>query len=145
MKKPSGIGLDFGDAVDLGPVRDIASLARAIGALPDGSTVYLEGNSMAKEVREVVERLAVESSTTVQRGTIWPKPRIYHVPAGPEFLSALEDLAERHAIPEIGDHLVVYAGEQVLLSAYDLGDRVYVSRRLPPAVVDEVRARISAP
>jgi hypothetical protein len=145
MTKPRGIGLDLADAVDLGSVRDIAALARAIGALPDESTVYLEGNSMAEEVRAVVERFAVESSTTVQRGTIWPKPRIYHVPAGPEFLSALEDLAQRHAIPEIGDHLIVYAGEQVLLSAYDLGDRVYVWRRLSPAVVDEVRARISAP
>lgn len=144
MKKPSGIGLHPEDAVDMGRVRDIAALARAIGALPDESTVYLEGNSMAKDVREVLERFAVESSTTVKRGTIWPKPRIYHAPAGPEFLSALEDLAERHAIPEIGDHLIVYAGEQVLLSAYDLGDRVYVSRRLSPAVVEEVRARISA-
>jgi hypothetical protein len=145
MTKPSGTGLRPEDAVDMGPVRDIAALARAIGALPDERTVYLEGNSMAKGVREVVERFAVESSTTVHRGTIWPKPRIYHISAGPEFLSALEVLAERYAIPEIGDHLIVYAGEQVLLSAYDLGDRVYVSRHLSPAVVDEVRARLSAP
>jgi hypothetical protein len=145
MKKPSGIGLHPEDSVDMGPVRDIAALARAIGVLPDESTVYLEENNMAKEVREVVERFAVESSTTVQRGTIWPKPRIYHVPAGPEFLAALEDLAESHAIPEIGDHLVVYAGGQVLLAAYDLGGRVYVSRSLSPEVLAEVRARIAAP
>jgi hypothetical protein len=145
MKKPSGIGLHPEDAVDMGPVRDIAALARAIGVLPDESTVYLEENNMAKEVREVVERFAVESSTTVQRGTIWPKPRIYHVPAGPEFLAALEDLAESHAIPEIGDHLVVYTGGQVLLAAYDLGGRVYVSRSLSPEVLAEVRARIAAP
>jgi hypothetical protein len=49
-------------------------------------------------------------------------------------------LAERHAAPEIADHLVVYGDRQLLLWAGDVGDGyVSLSRQLPEATVRAFR------
>src|SRR5688572_19016273 len=68
-----------------------------------GAVVYLEGVSIAPEVHEFLKQHSVEAWHQVVRGTIWPKPSIFHVPATPAVFNGLADLASRHAYPVIAD------------------------------------------
>jgi hypothetical protein len=64
-------------------------------------------------------------------GTLYPKPDAYHLPLRDPNLADLRSIAERYAEPEVADHLAVYRGNELLLTAYDAGkDDVYVARSL---------------
>ena len=99
--------------------------------MPRGSILYLE-DPQSSEVREHLEPLKVEPEFEVQAGTLWPKPRKYHVPVTDENLSVLARLAQSHAEPEIAMHMVVYSGSTVLLEWYDAGDDpMAISKDIP--------------
>jgi hypothetical protein len=52
-------------------------------------------------------------------------------------LAEFRTLAERHAAPEVGDHLVVHRGADVLLWAHDAGyGYVRVARDLSESIVE---------
>lgn len=128
-----GIGLDEADAVNVGHVGDLCALLRAIDeAMPPGSILYVEGTSVAPDVREFLAARQTDDRVEVSKGTAWPKPAKYHLPLVGDNLRRLRALAERHADPEICDHLVVYKSGRVLLTAYDAGaDDVWLRRDLP--------------
>lgn len=91
--------------------------------LPDSvAFVYLEGVSISREVREFLVRHSVPAWHEVCRGTIWPKPSTFHLPATPEVLTGLADFAARHAYPEIADHCHVYTRDEMILQWYDACD-----------------------
>ena len=91
--------------------------------LPDsGAAIYLEGVSMAPDVRKFLEQHSIAAWHEVVRGTFWPKPLTYHLPASPEILGDLADLASRHAHSEIADHCHVYTRDGMILQWYDAGD-----------------------
>lgn len=105
--------------VDAAP--DLASLLRALdGWLPEGCVLCLEVGEPSSEVEAFMRRHAVPERARVQRGTIWPRPRVFHVPAEREAFSALVELAERHGGPELATHLHVYRDDEVLLAAFDV-------------------------
>jgi hypothetical protein len=144
VDREKGIGLRLDDAIDLGSDVSVHALIEALAMLPQGCTLYLEEASMASDVRALVERSAVPSSTMVVRGTIRPKSRIYHVAPQSGFLSAFLEMSYKHAAPELCDHLVVYREEGVLLEAYDFGDgHVRVSRSLPNEILNNIRAVVA--
>ena len=61
---------------------------------------------------------------------------MFHLPLSGTNLGDLRELAERHAEPEVCDHLVVYREGEVLLWAHDAGSGdVMVSRKLPDEAV----------
>lgn len=128
-----GIVLDEADAVNLGHVDDLYALLRAIDeAMPPDSILYVEGTSITPDVRQYLAARQADERVKVSKGTVWPKPVTYHLPLVGDNLSRLRALAERHAEPEICDHLVVYKNGRVLLTAYDAGaDEVWLRRDLP--------------
>lgn len=99
-------------------------------ALPRDATLYIEGPRNTAVINVLVKNPA-RARQKIQVGTLWPRAAAYHVPNDEQLIEHLIELAERMASPEIADHLVVYRGEQVLVSAYDVGDEeVWVSRDL---------------
>lgn len=91
--------------------------------LPEsGAILYLEGVATSPDVRKFLEEHSVSPVQKVFRGTIWPKPSIFHLPATPDVLSGLADLASHHASPEIADHCHVYTNNGMILQWYDACD-----------------------
>jgi len=84
--------------------------------------VYLEGPSIAADVRSFLEEHSVEPWHEVYPGTVWPKPSVFHLPASLEILRGLAELASHHAYPEIADHCHVYTRDGMILQWYDACD-----------------------
>src|SRR5260370_34542447 len=97
---------------------------RNLGRLLPGSAavVYLEGVSISPDVLKFLEEHSAAPWHEVLRGTIWPKPSTFHLPASPEVLSHLADLASRHANTEIAEHCHLYTKDGMILQWYDACD-----------------------
>lgn len=138
-----GIEIPEDSRLNLGVVRDLYQLLRAIGeAIPPGAILYIEGTSIAPDVRDLLDSRSVAPRVQPTRGTIFPTPARYHLPLIDTNLEDLRQLAERHAEPEVCDHLVVYDTHGVvLLDAYDAGaDEVHLNqRKLSPERITRFR------
>jgi hypothetical protein len=134
-KERAGITLDMSTCWEVSKVKQKRCTAffKALGKLvPTGATLCIEGTSISKEVKSFLEAHRVKETCKVQLGTLWPRPSIYHVFCNDETLFELANLSERHAVPEICDHLNVYKDGEVLLSWYDaFSDPIYISKKLP--------------
>lgn len=118
-----GVSLSSGPHWQVAAPGDFAVFFRALAALlPEDSVVYLEGTSLADEVRSFLEPRLPASTTKVAIGTIWPRPRIYHMSATRENLEELAQLADRYPAPEVADHVHAYKGDTVLLQWHDAPD-----------------------
>jgi hypothetical protein len=143
-----GIEIPEDDRLPLGSFCDLYRLLRAIQeAIPPGAILYVEGTTIAPEVRDLLAEREIEPDVQPTLGTICPTPARFHFPLVSGNLGDLRRLAERHAEPEVCDHLVVYAGEDVLLDAYDAGDGdVHVNRRhLAPDQINRLRDVLGPP
>lgn len=97
---------------------DFPRLLRALaGLLPEGCILYFEGGS--KTIADFFQAHAIPEQSHVAVGTLWPRSTCYHVPATPENLRELAELAESHAEPELAIHFHVYRNGEVLLQWYD--------------------------
>lgn len=100
---------------------DFPTLLRClIGLLPDGCTLYFEGGSPGGSLADFLQEHSTAEQAHVAYGTIWPRPRVYHVPAKSELMAALADEMERRAYPELAVHFHVYRGQTVLLEWHDV-------------------------
>jgi hypothetical protein len=91
--------------------------------LPEsGAVIYMEGVAISSDVRDFLEKNSAPALQEVRRGTIWPKPSIFHLPASPDVLKCLADLASHHAYPEIADHCHAYTKDGMILQWYDACD-----------------------
>jgi hypothetical protein len=139
-------GLRFrdGESVALGYVTDLYVLLRAIDeTMPKDGTLYIEGTSIAAEIKSFLSSRAAPEPRTVAPGTLWREPETFHLPLQGTNLTELRALAEHHAEPEVADHLAVYRGDELLLTAHDAGDgEVYISRALPTRTVQELLGRL---
>lgn len=52
-------------------------------------------------------------------GTLWPRPRFYHIPATTGNLSDLADLMEGFAEPELAIHFHAYCDGKIILEWHD--------------------------
>lgn len=95
------------------------SIRRIAELFPNGSTLYVEGTSIAQDVHDFLAARPSEDVTQVMTGTYWPKPRTYRMPLTKDNTEGLADLVERHAEPEICDHLVIYRYGKVLMEWWD--------------------------
>jgi hypothetical protein len=99
---------------------DFPHLLRAIGdLLPEGSILYFEGGSSAKSLVDFFHAHEIPAQSHVAVAIMWPRPTYYHVPATPENLSEVAELAERHVAPELAVHFHVYRNAEVLLEWHD--------------------------
>ena len=67
-------------------------------------------------------------------GTIWPRPACFHVTATSDNLVGLAGLAERHADPELADHVHVHKDGRVLIEWHDAffwGLPIFMSKEIP--------------
>ncbi len=124
-EKSSGISLDRKTPYwVIKGFRDFPIFIRSLSNLfPKDSVLYLEGSSIADDVQEFLEMRKSKETTKVAIGTIWPRPKAFHMKLTDENISGLATLAENHAGPEICDHLHVYKNNNVLLEAHDVGDQ----------------------
>jgi hypothetical protein len=93
---------------------------------PGGGVAYLEGCPVP-EVRDLLMVHPAPNPSLIQKGTTWPRQKVFHIPLDPVLMDDLADMGGRYARPELCDHLVVYEGDTVLLSAYDFLDDVYIA------------------
>lgn len=87
--------------------------------VPADAVLYIEGVSIEDDVSEFLRAHPASKTTRVYPGTIAPVPKIFHVPATPEVLSALAQIVEHHSLYEVCDHLHVYRDGTVLVQGYD--------------------------
>jgi hypothetical protein len=140
----SRLGLRAEDTVVVGYVTDLYELLRSIDeVIPKDAVLSIEGTSVVPAIGKFLETRAVANPPEIKPGTLSPKPHFFHLPLEGTNLAELRALADNHAEPEIADHLVVYRGNDVLLSAYDAGDgEVCLSRSLPPDIIERFSAAL---
>ncbi|MCU1273407.1 MAG: hypothetical protein JWO48_838 [Bryobacterales bacterium] len=108
-------------------------------ALPAATTLFVEGTSLTQDVEDFLRSATEPGDYLPDRQTLWPRPKHYRVRCDRPTLAALADLAQRHAEPELLDHLSVYDGSRVLLEFPDAFMRDSVA--LISADTDEQRIR----
>jgi hypothetical protein len=129
------------DAVTIGYVTDFHQLLRAIDeVMPKDAVLYVEGTSVAPEVVSFLESRPAQNPCAIKANTLWPKPKVFHIPLTGDNLAEFRKLADKHAAPEVADHLVVYRGESVLLWAHDAGyGSVDIARTWSESIVEPLR------
>jgi len=119
-RNPPGIRLDFQNAWEVSAPKDISVFIRMLAEImPPKAIVYLESTATPLHVTRILEVMECEPQVHVARGTIWPKPRCFHVPMIQKNLNTIADLLEKNAQPEVCDHFHVYAESKVLLEWHD--------------------------
>jgi hypothetical protein len=104
------------------PPTDLAAFVRHLHRLlPEGSRVVVEGTSITKDIQAFLEASQPPNCPVVQPDTIWPKPKMFHLPVREDLLAALANLIDKHAVPEICDHLKAYIDVCEILAWYDVG------------------------
>ena len=141
MKDGVPLILDENDAVTVGYVKDFYRLLRAIDeAMPKDAVLYVEGTSIAPDVASFLESRPAPNPRRISANTLWPKPKVFHLPLTGDNLAEFRKLADKHAEPEVADHLVVYRGEAVYLWAHDAGyGYVDVARYLSESILESLR------
>jgi hypothetical protein len=89
------------------------------GWLPEGVILYFEDGSPDAEIYDFMAAYSVPEQARVARGTIWPHPKVFHVPATTATLTRLSEIMEHHAEPELAIHFHVYKDNSVLLEWHD--------------------------
>ena len=127
-----GISLEQGPCWEVSRIEDLPSFLRAlIDLVPLESTLYLEGNSISKDIQLYLEARKPQQITKVETGTIWPHPKCFHMAITYESLDGLAQLADKHAEPEIADHLHIYKDNKIILQWYDaFSDPFYISKEI---------------
>lgn len=123
-------------------VRDSTEFFRALDSLvPEATTLVLEGSSVAEEVRAAVQPHLEVEYTIVPAGNGWPDWRhALRLRYSRELLTLLAALSERHAEPELWDHLHIFRLAEPMLSWHNaFDDPILVSDSVP-----ELRARLFA-
>lgn len=129
------------DSVALGRVSDLAQLLRAIADIArDSHYIYLEDPASKEVVTFLEKRKETPAPLEIERGTLWPRPRVFHLRASHDNICELIAFADRMADVEVAEHLVLYDAKTILLEAYDVGDAyVRVHRSLPPESIARLR------
>jgi len=89
---------------------------------PEATNIFLEGTP-SPDVDDFLRSAVDPGPSLPDRGTAWPKGNLYRLRFDAPTLTSLAELAERHAEPEILDHLHVYVDEVPLLYWHDAFDR----------------------
>jgi hypothetical protein len=81
-----------------------------------------EGTRICSDVQSVLASSAVAPSIQIPPGTIWPKPKVFHVRATAQFLNQIAVLSGKYAEPEVCDHFHAYSDTRPLMQWYDAFD-----------------------
>jgi hypothetical protein len=136
--------LDFvdGPAWEVGPLEDLSVFFSNLDLiLPGDAVLFLQGTSMAQDVKAFLASRALPESENVELGEGYPGDRLpkertfkgpfggelklfprgsrFQIAASPDTLERLAELAGQHAEPEMFDSLVAYRANKVLIHWYD--------------------------
>jgi hypothetical protein len=118
---------------------DSVHFFRILGsAFPGATTLFLEGTCIAGDVQAFYDSAAESGPQLPARQTIWPRPKLYRLPADHLTLKRLSELAASHAEPEILDHLFLFAGTDPVLEYPDAFARdcpIFISGEVPESQV----------
>jgi len=89
------------------------------GWVPEGAVLYFEGGSSNAEIDNFIAMYSVPEVSHVAMGTIWPRPKVFHVPATITALTELAKLMKHHVEPELAIHFHIYRNNLVLLEWHD--------------------------
>jgi hypothetical protein len=89
------------------------------GWVPEDAILYFEDGSPDAEIIEFMSTHSVPEVSHVAMGTIWPRPKMFHVPATKGVLTKLAKIMEHHAEPELAIHFHIYHNDTVLLEWHD--------------------------
>ena len=116
----------------------IAFLRALIDLVPDGAIIYLEGGSPRGELKLFLKEKSIPEVSHVEMGTIWPRPKVFHIPATSENLLHLSHIAVHFAEPEIAWHFHVYKDNQILLEWFDAFTHpLYISKEIQEEKISE--------
>ncbi len=97
---------------------DRTTFLRALpSAFPEATIAFLEGSSIAADVVQVFEEHADAGPYLPKPQTLWSTGTIrrFRCRLTSSFCEALAGASQRHAEPELFDHIFLYADTQVLL------------------------------
>ena len=130
----NGASLSLDTYWELSAPADAAAFVRRLPELlPEGTVLYLEGVIIASEVSDFLDARRSPTGLKIARGTILPRPQVYHLPMTDSNVAGLAELFERHASPEVCDHFHAYAGDTVFLQWHDafFDDPLLLSSLIP--------------
>jgi hypothetical protein len=129
------------ESVTIGYVSDLYELLRAIDeTMPKEATLYVEGRSIVREIKEFLNSHQAILPYEIECGTTRSKPLAFHMPLAGANLADLRQLAGHHAEPEVCDTIVVYREDEIFLWAHDAGyGYVEVARSLPVKTIERFR------
>jgi len=108
---------------------------------PEATTLYVEGNSITRDVRECYRTHREEGEYLPRAQTIFPRSEKFRCRFSANFVDALTALAKRHAEPELLDHLALYRGVEELVVWHDaFANVLLISRTVPESLVSSFSA-----
>ena len=124
--------------------RGFPSFLRALPDLfPTRCVLYLEDGSPSRELKTHLKSTCYPDRPVIPGGTSWPKPLCFHLSLTRENMTALADLSERCAEPELAIHVHVYTGDRLLLQWYDaFADPMLISMAIPEDRVKKFAAQL---
>jgi hypothetical protein len=102
-----------------GPEDFVEMFNALIGWIPQDAILYFEDGSPDKEIDKFMTANSIPEVSHLAMGTIWPRPKVYHVPATEKILHNLAMIMEHHATPELAIHFHIYCKDKVLLEWHD--------------------------
>ena len=139
MRKKDSNNIRFEDGISLNPSRawhvrgkrktfDPSRIVLELfNIMPTNTTICFEGGCHSKEIKGFLSENNV-TERAIRSGTIWPKQKIIHVTFSFEICGKLGNILDRHAAPELCEHMYVYKDNNVLVEWHDFGDRnIYLS------------------
>jgi hypothetical protein len=123
---------------------DFLSLFEALpDFLPEDSVLYFEGGAPRGELLEFLEAQKVPERAHVAYGTIWPRPRVFHLPATRHTMKRLAEMMQSRGPWELAIHFHVYRGHCVLLQWHDaFAEPMLLSGELPEEKVKAFAERL---
>lgn len=108
---------------------------------PQATALYVEGGSIAHDVSECYRTNREDGEYLPSAQTIFPRSAKFRCRFSAELADALSALAEKHAEPELLDHLALYRDSEELLFWHDaFANVLLVSRAVPESVVSAFAA-----
>lgn len=122
--------------------KDVKDPSRFFGAMerlaPEDAFLFFEGGDHPPELRAFLERMGVACEARPALGTIWPRQRLFTIPATPDVLQQLSDLARGLSAMEVCGHVHLFTTTGVLAEGYDAFTwTFFLSQSLPEEKVSD--------
>jgi hypothetical protein len=108
---------------------------------PKATTLCVEGGSIARDVEDCYRAHREEGEYLPRAQTMFPRSDKFRCRFWGSIVDALSALADRHAEPELLDHLALYRDSEELVVWHDaFANLLLVSRTVPECVVSSFAA-----